>query len=450
MKILLISPTWKRKIAARRLQRDKIFKFPPHSLLAVAALTPKDIEVEIIDENIEELDFDKKADLVGITTMTASAPRAYEIADEFRKRGMPVVIGGIHATALPEEAAEHADAVVIGEAEGCWENLLEDFKKKGKEGLSKFYRNSEFPDPSKIPIPRRELLEGKGYLLSRFLQISRGCPFNCSFCSVSRFFGKRYRFRPIKDVIEELKGMIGKSLRTRFVGFLDDNIVGNVSYAKKLFRALIPYKVLWAGQSSINIAHDDELLELAAKSGCKGLFIGFESISEKSLGEANKLQNKISFYEKAVKKIHQFGIFIEGAFIFGFDHDDKNIFRRTVKFIERVKLDAVQFTILTPLPGTKLYEKLERERRILDRDWSNYDFTHVVFRPKLMSPEELTEGLRWAYRRIYSLPSIFKRLAGSFSGGRWKYLGPVFALNLGYRRTFKGMKAITANSPSKR
>ena len=441
MKILLISPTWKKKVANERLKRDRIFKFPPHSLLAVAALTPKDIEVGIIDENIEELDFNRKADLVGITTMTASSPRAYEIADEFRRKGIPVVIGGIHATALPEEAAQHADAVVIGEAEGCWERLLEDFKRKGKKGLAQFYRNSQLPDPSKIPIARRELLEGKGYLLSRFLQISRGCPFNCSFCSVSRFFGKKYRFRPVKNVIEEVKSIVGKSLKTRFLGFLDDNIVGSVSYAKELFKALIPYRVLWAGQSSLNIAHDDELLDLAARSGCKGLFIGFESVSEDSLGEANKLQNKIGFYEKAVKKIHQFGISIEGAFIFGFDHDDKSIFQRTVKFIERVKLDAVQFTVLTPLPGTKLYEKLEEEGRITDKDWSNYDFTHVVFRPKLMTPEELRQGLTWAYQRIYSLPSIFRRLTGSFSGGRWRYSGPILALNLAYRRTFKGAEA---------
>lgn len=445
MKILLISPTWKKTVTIKRLQRDRIFKFPPHSLLAVAALTPKDIEIEMIDENVEELDFDKEVDLVGITTMTASSPRAYEIADEFRKKGVPVVMGGMHVTALPDEAAKHADAVVIGEAEGCWEKLLEDFKEKGKKGLAQFYRNSQLPDPSKIPIARRNLLDGKGYLLSRFLQISRGCPFNCQFCSVSRFFGKKYRFRPVKNVIEEIKGMVGKSLRTRFLGFLDDNIAGSIAYAKELFEALIPHKVLWAGQSSINIARDDELLDLAAQSGCKGLFIGFESVSRDSLGEANKLQNKISFYETAVKKIHRFGISIEGAFIFGFDHDDRSIFQKTVKFIEKVKLDAVQFTILTPLPGTKLYEKLEKEGRITDRDWSNYDFTHVVFRPKLMSPEELKQGLSWAYQRIYSLPSIFKRLTGSFSGGRWRYSGPILALNLGYRRTFKGMEGVVKN-----
>ena len=435
MKIILISPTWKKsEVGVKRRYRDKLFGFPPHSLLAVAALTPQDIEVKLIDERIEKIDFNEKADLVGITTMTAASPRACEIADEFRKRSIPVVLGGMHVTALPREAAQYADAVVIGEAEGVWEKLIEDFKKRGKEGLSKFYQNSQKPDPSTIPFPRRDLLKGKGYLLNRFLQISRGCPFNCHFCSVSKFFGKKYRFRPIEKVIEEIKGMIGKSLGTRFLGFLDDNIVGSTSYAKQLFKALIPCNILWAGQSSVNIAQNEELLDLAARSGCKGLFIGFESICEESLEEINKHQNKIEFYRKAIKRIHQFGISIEGAFVFGFDHDDKDIFQKTVKFIEKVKLDAVQFTILTPLPGTRLYEKLEDEGRIIDRDWSNYDLAHVVFQPKLMTPQELKEGYDFAYKKIYKLPSIFKRLTGLVKGGRWRYLGPILTLNLAYRR----------------
>jgi len=438
MKILLISPTWKKETKSKRLSRHRVFKTPPHSLLIIAALTPKDMGIEIIDENIEKIDFDKKVDLVGITTMTASSPRAYQIADRFREKGIPVVLGGIHATVLPEESAQHADAVLIGEAEGSWEKLLQDLREGGKEALAKFYQNPQRPDPSKIPIPKRDLVENKGYLLRRFLQLSRGCPFDCHFCSVSKFFGKKYRFRPVKKVIEEIKGMVGRPLRTRFLGFLDDNIVGNIAYARELFKALIPYNLLWIGQSSINIARHEDVLELAAASGCKGLFIGFESISEASLGEINKSHNKIKFYEKAIKKIHQFGIAIEGAFIFGFDHDDKSIFRKTVKFIEKVKLDVIQFTILTPLPGTKLHEKLEKEGRIIDRDWSNYDLSHAVFQPKLMTPQELKEGFDWAYQRIYSSFSIFKRLTGLFRGGRWKFLAPLLTLNLGYKRTFKG------------
>ncbi len=438
MKILLISPTWKKETKSKRLGKHRVFKTPPHNLLIIAALTPKDMEIEIIDENIEKIDFDKKVDLVGISTMTASSPRAYEIADIFREKGIPVVLGGIHATVLPEESAQHADAVVIGEAEGSWEKLLQDLTKGGKQALAKFYQNPQRPDPSKIPIPERSLVKNKGYLLTRFLQLSRGCPFDCHFCSVTKFFGKKYRFRPVKKVIEEIKGMVGKPLTTRFLGFLDDNIVGNIAYARELFKALIPYNLLWVGQSSINIALHEDVLELAAASGCKGLFIGFESISEDSLGEINKSHNKIKFYEKAIKKIHQFGIAIEGAFIFGFDHDDKSVFRKTIKFIEKVKLDVIQFTILTPLPGTKLHEKLEKEGRIIDRDWSNYDMSHTVFQPKLMTPQELKEGFDWAYRRIYTPSSIFKRLIGLFRGGRWKFLFPLLTLNLGYRRIFKG------------
>ncbi len=442
MKILLIAPTWKKEIKAKRMGRNRVFKAPPHNLLIVAALTPEDIEVEIVDENIECIDFNKKADLVGITTMTASSPRAYEIADIFREKGIPVVFGGIHATVLPEEAAQHADAVVIGEAEGLWEKVIEDFRQGGKRVLAKVYRSSQRPDPANIPIPRRELIKDKGYFLSRFLQLARGCPFDCSFCSVSKFFGKKYRFRPVEKVIGEVKGIIGKSLATRFLGFLDDNIVGNITYARELFKALIPHKLLWVGQSSINIAQHEDILQLAAASGCKGLFIGIESISESSLKEANKSQNKIKFYEKAIKKIHQFGISIEGAFIFGFDHDDKSIFKKTVKFIEKVKLDAVQFAILTPLPGTRLHEKLDREDRIIDRNWSNYDLSHVVFQPKLMTPQELKLGFDWAYKRIYRLSSISKRLTGLLRGGRWKYLLPALTLNLGYRKTFKGKEKI--------
>ncbi len=440
MKILLISPTWKKKTKRERLGRHKVFKVPPHGLISVAALTPKDIDIEIVDENIEAIDFNKEVDLVGITTMTASSPRAYEIADVFRDKGVPVVLGGMHVTAVPEEAAQHADAVVIAEAEGNWERLIQDLRSKGKNGLAKFYRSSQRPDPTKIPIPRRELVENKRYLLTRFLQLTRGCPFDCNFCSVSRFFGKKYRFRPVKKVVEEIKGMTGKSLRTRFLGFLDDNIVGNVNYARELFKALIPHNLLWVGQSSIDIARHEDVLQLAAASGCKGLFIGFESISESSLKETNKSHNSISFYEKAIKKIHQFGISVEGAFIFGFDHDDKTIFRKTVEFIERVKLDMIQFTILTPLPATRLYDKLEKEGRIIDRNWSNYDFSHAVFRPELMTAQELKKGYDWAYRRIYTLPSIFKRIGGSLGGGRWKwqYLGPRFFLNMSYRRTFQG------------
>jgi len=447
MKIILISPTWKIQAKEKRMERGKVFKIPQLSLLAVAAVTPPDVEIELIDENVEEIDFNKEADLVGITSMTATAPRAYEIADRFREKGIPVVLGGMHPSALPEEAIQHANAVVIGEAELTWPRLIEDFKRGGKEALKQFYQDGRRVDLSQIFPPRRSLLKKNRYITTRVLQVSRGCPFDCSFCSVSKFFGKKYRFRPVKDVVAEIKSLVGRSLRSRFIGFLDDNIMGNAKYAKELFRALIPYKLLWASQTSVNVAQDLELLELAAKSGCKGLFVGFESISPSSLREADKPQNKISFYKKAIERFHRFGIFLEGAFIFGFDNDDKSIFEKTVNFIKKVKLDALQFGILTPFPGTRLFSKLSREGRIIDHDWSNYDIANVVFKPKLMTPQELKEGFTWAYQQVYSFPGIFRRLPGMISGRRWKYLGPLLTLNLAYRRIFKGAKR--AKDPAK-
>ncbi|MBA7644158.1 Bacteriochlorophyllide d C-12(1)-methyltransferase [subsurface metagenome] len=447
MKIILISPTWKIQAKEKRMERGKVFKFPQLSLLAVAAVTPPEVETELIDENVEEIDFNKEADLVGITCMTATAPRAYEIADRFREKGISVVLGGMHPSALPQEAIQHADAVVIGEAEPTWPRLIEDFKRGGKGTLKPFYGDGRRVDLSQICPPRRSLLKRNKYIITRVLQVSRGCPFDCSFCSVSKFFGKKYRLRPIKDVVAEIKSLVGKSLYSRFIAFLDDNIMGNVKYAKELFRALIPYKLVWVGQASVNVAQDPELLELAANSGCKGLFVGFESISPSSLREADKPQNKISFYKKAIERFHRFGISLEGAFIFGFDNDDKSIFKKTVNFIKKVKLDAVQFGILTPFPGTRLFSKLSREGRIIDHDWSNYDIANVVFKPKLMTPQELKKGFTWAYQHIYSFPGIFRRLSGMISGKRWRYFGPLLTVNLAYRRIFKGAKR--AKDPAK-
>jgi len=408
------------------MDRGKVFKFPQLSLLAVAAVTPPEVEIELIDENVEEIDFNKEADLVGITSMTATAPRAYEIADRFREKGILVVLGGMHPSALPQEAIQHADAVVIGEAEPTWPRLIEDCKRGGKETLKPFYGDGRRVDLSQICPPRRSLLKRNKYIITRVLQVSRGCPFDCSFCSVSKFFGKKYRLRPIKDVVAEIKSLVG---------------------AKELFRALIPYKLLWVGQASINVAQDIELLELAANSGCKGLFVGFESISPSSLREADKPQNKISFYKKAIERFHRFGISLEGAFIFGFDNDDKSIFKKTVNFIKKVKLDAVQFGILTPFPGTRLFSKLSREGRIIDHDWSNYDIANVVFKPKLMTPQELKKGFTWAYQHVYSFPTIFRRLSGMISGRRWRYFGPLLTVNLAYRRIFK--RAKRAKDPAK-
>jgi len=439
MKVELIAPTWTRKTQKIRGKRAKVFKIPPLGLLNVAAVTPPDVEVGLADENIEVIDFNKPADLVGITVMTSTAPRAYEIADEFRKKEIPVVLGGPHVSFMREEAIQHADSVVIGEAEGAWEKLIKDFRRGGKGALKKFYENEEKPDPSKIPFPRWDLLKKDSYIVTKVLHVTRGCPYNCSFCSVSRLFGRKIRYRPVEKVVECIESNIGESLGSRFFVFLDDNIMANRDYAKKLFRALIPYKIIWMSQASVNAAYDEELLNLAGKSGCKALFVGLETLLEESLNEIGKSQNKISFYKEAIRRFHHYGIFVEGAFIFGFDHDKKDVFEKTIRFINCAKIDGVQYTILTPLPGTAFYKKIEDEGRFIDRDWSSYDCGHIVYQPRNMSPEELQAGLHWVYKKTYSLGSIFTRLSGIFSGGRGKYLIPLLIFNLGYRRTCKNM-----------
>jgi len=439
MVVELICPTWRKKEEKKRAKRAKVFKIPPLGLLNVAAVTPDDVKVILTDENVEVIDFERKKDLVGITVMSSAAPRAYEIADTFRKKGVPVVLGGSHVSALPDEAIQHADSVVIGEAEGCWETLIEDFKRYGKKGLKKFYKNEEKPDLSQVPFPRWDILKEDKYIVKKVLHATRGCPYNCSFCSVTRLFGRKIRRRPVEKIVECIEKNVGKSLKDRFFVFLDDNIMGNRKYAKDLFKALIPYGIIWMSQASVNSAYDDELLALAAKSGCKALFVGFETISPEALKEIGKYQNKVDFYIEAIKRFHRNGIFVEGAFIFGFDTDTREVFEETVRFVNRAKLDGVQYTILTPLPGTPFYEKIEKEKRFIDRNWSNYGCGHVVFKPKNMTPEELQAGLHWAYKKTYSLPSIFTRLTGVFTGGRWKYAIPLLIFNLGYRKTCKRM-----------
>jgi radical SAM superfamily enzyme YgiQ (UPF0313 family) len=364
----------------------------------VAALTPKDVEVTLIDEHVDRIDFEEKVDLVGITSLTATAPRAYEIGDEFKKRGVKVVLGGIHPSVLPEEAIQHADSVVIGEAENLWPEVIGDFKKKR---LKKFYQSLEKPSLENLPLPRRDLLQGKRYLTKNFIQTTRGCPFDCDFCSVTKFFGKRHRFRPVGDVIKEIE-----SLEGNFTVFADDNVIAHKKYAKELFKALIPCKKRWFSQADLTMSQDDELLKLAAQSGCEGVYIGFESLTDIGL---KKFKRYINFKE-AINKLKSYGIRVEGSFIFGFDSDDKKAFEKTLKFTQELRLDVATFHLLTPLPGTKLYEKLEKENRIVERDWLKYDLSTVVFKPQQMTREELQEGVRWTMKEFYSLSSITKRL----------------------------------------
>jgi radical SAM superfamily enzyme YgiQ (UPF0313 family) len=446
LRIELVSPAWKKQKHRKRKKITNFFKVPPLGILNVATITPDDVEVEIIDEDYKGISYNENTDLAGISVFTATAPRAYEIAAEYKKRDIPVVMGGPHVSLMQEEGLQHADALVIGEAEGAWEKVIEDYRAGGREALKKTYQVEEKPDLKNIPFPNFDLLKQTGnYLFTNLFHVTRGCPHNCSFCSVTQLLGKKMRLRPVQDVIDEIKKRERKSMLDRLFIFMDDNIMANKQYAKELFRELIPLNIMWISQASINSAHDDELIELAGKSGCKGLFVGLESISEQSLKEVGKSQNTISFYEEAIQKFHKHGIFVEGAFIFGFDSDLKDVFENTVKFAEKVKLDGVQYTVLTPYPGTEFYEKIEREDRFINRDWSRYDTTHTVYKPINMSSDELQAGLHWAYKKTYSLPGILKRTSRAIFDGRIKFFFFLLAFNFGLRNNFKHMFDSAAN-----
>lgn len=399
-KLTLIYPGHKKNLGNNR--RPGKYPIPQLSLPTIAALTDDRFDVSIVDDNIEAVDFDAKTDLVGITTMTTLAPRAYEIAQEFRKRGVPVILGGIHASMMLEEASKYADCVVIGEAEGIWRTVLDDFV-AGK--LKKTYKGTVLHNLENLPRPRLDLLKKERYFSNNLIMASRGCPHDCHYCSVTTFWGKGFRYRPIPEVVEELR-----SLPDNMVFFADDNLYGNKVYAKKLFKEIAPLKKKWSCQGDSLIANDPELLRLAAEAGCQWIFIGIESISQKNLAQMRKSFNKVSQYKESFKKIQDAGISIFGSFIFGLDEDDERVFKDTVRFAIDVKLDAANFYILTPLPGTKLFQEMKAAGRVLHTEWDKYDANHVVFKPAKLTQEALLEGLISAYNDFYSLPSIAKRI----------------------------------------
>jgi len=387
-------------------------------------MTPPDVDVQLLDENVEAVDTNADVDWVAITCMTASAPRAYRIADAFRQRNIPVVMGGIHPTVLPNEAAAHADAVVVGEAELIWREVLDDL---AGDRLKPRYQCADYPDLAGLPSPRRDLLRGERYLTINVVQTARGCPNACSFCTVSAVFGRRYRFRPVAEVTEEVRSLGG------WVGFVDDNITGHPRRAKELFEALIPLRIRWIGQADLTMAKDPELLSLAARSGCKAMFMGLESLSQENLRATGKSPNLGLDMGDAISKIHKSGIEIIGSFVLGLDADDPGVFARTVEFAQRHRLVAAQFSVLTPFPGTAVHKQFERDGRIADRDWSHYTMSNVVFRPQHMTALELEQGQRYAYRRFYSIPCIVKRAATV----RGKFI-PRLLVNLSYRRIHRG------------
>lgn len=393
-RLLLVYP------ATQKLGWVRRFQLPSLSLKQVAAATPPEWGVVLADEIHEDIPFDGSFDLVGITAMTHQAVRAYQIADRFRQRGIPVVLGGIHPTVLPHEALQHADAVVVGEAEPVWARLLNDLR-AGR--MAPLYRSIPQGNRLDIPWSRRDFLAGRQYLTTQTLQASRGCPYDCPFCTVTPYFGRTFRYRDPDDILAELR-----SFDRKLTVLLDDNILGDPERAKPILRGMADLGLRWGGQANLRFAEDPELVSLLAKSGCIGIFVGIESVIG-SQANHPKTGSKSSQAD-LIKRVRDTGIVLEASMIFGFDDHDESVFETTVRYLEECAPSIPTFHILTPYPGTALFEQFDREGRMLHKQWQYYDHNQVVFSPKQMTPERLYRGWRAARREVYRWPSVFSRV----------------------------------------
>ena len=406
MKILLIMPdAHMHKIRIGSYIRS--MREMPLSICTLAALTPQsdDIDIKLVDGSVESIPLDYQADLVGISVITGCANSAYEIADNYRRRNATVVLGGVHVSILPGEAIGHADAIVVGRAEKSWPSLVEDFR-NGR--MKKVYSEEIVEDDilRDVPLPRRDLHNKNRYMMPNTVQATRGCRRDCDFCTVPAVWPK-YIKRPVADVIRDIKSTSGK-----YIAFNDVSLADDPEYAKELFKAMIPLGKRWGGLTTVDIIRDEELLSLMVESGCIYLLFGFESENESVLSQIHKGFNKPVNYKKLMRKVHELGISIQGCFVFGFDHDNANVFRDTVDLVNDLKIDIPRYSIYTPYPGTKLFKRLLSENRIISFNWDDYDTMHVVIKPAQMTPEELYDGFKWAYRETFKYGSIMKRLRG--------------------------------------
>ena len=421
MKIALLSPKgplYRRRggIFGRRL------RYAPLTLTTLASLVPEELgaTVEIWDEGIGEFPDPIAADIVGITVITGTAPRAYGIADSLRAAGTPVVLGGPHVTLVPEEAARHADAIVTGYAEQTWPALLRDFA--AGRMAPRYVQNADFSLEG-LPFPRRELFDPRQFLTTAVFEATRSCAHDCEFCVAPTAWGRRPYLKPVEYVIEDIRRH-----GARRILFIDLNLISDRAHARKLFEAMVPLGVRWFGLSTTLIAHDPLLLELMARSGCSGLLLGFESMLPGTLRETRKGFNDPSTYLRLVRDLHDHGISVMGCFVFGLDHDTPAVFRETVAFCAEAGIDLPRFAVATPFPGTPFHRRLEAEGRILTRDWELYDAQHVVVHPARMSVEELQRGHEEAWRSAYSWRAIARRLTRSRT-----HIATSIPANLGYR-----------------
>ena len=406
MKLVLISPK-----GPLYRHRGGIFKqnlrYAPLTLTTLAAYIPPELnmEVEIMDEGIEDVDLNLTADLIGMTVITGSSKRAYHLADHFRSRGIPVVLGGPHVTLIPEDAQPHADSIVVGYAEDTWPELLRDFV-SGR--MKPRYTQSSNLSLADRPFPRRELMKAHRYLTTHVFEATRACVHSCDFCVVPTAWGIKPYLKPVEDVVADIK-----QHWARRIIFIDLNLIADKGYAAKLFEVLIPLKLNWFGLSTTLLGKDKPLLELAARSGCTGLLMGFESITPENLKQSKKGFNSPAQYKDLVSLLHQYGITLMACFTFGMDHDTPDVFMKTAKFAIEAGIDLPRYAIVTPFPNTGLYKRLEAEGRILTKNWELYDAQHVVFQPSLMTPQQLYAGHEQAWKHTYSYSAMAKRFLKS-------------------------------------
>jgi len=419
MKILLVipHPGSKRSFLAR-------FNYPSLTLKQLVAITPPGHEIDIIDERYEPIDFSKHYDLVGISCLTYNSIRGYEVAAEFKKKGIPTVMGGYHATLMPHEAKRYVDSVVVGEGEYTWPKVVEDV---GKGQLKPFYRPDKFIPPEEIPAANHDV--GTYNPFSEPIQASRGCPTGCEFCAMNVMEGRVFRGRPVDHLIEEMK-----SFKTRNIFFSDASLTVNPKYSKELFKGMAELNKKSEAFANVNVvSRDDEFLNLAKEAGIYNWYVGIESISQENINQAGKGTNKIEYYSKAIKKIRDHGMMITGFFMFGFDFDNTETFEKTLEKIYEWGFDEVSFSVITPYPGTRLYDRFEKEGRITCRDWSQYHEGKVNYKPTNLTERQIIDGMRMMALDFYSYPNIIKR---SFSHNK---------LNL-YRAFFKLLKNVTVRN----
>lgn len=426
MKILFLSPGWPKG----RLWGELPFTFPTLSLAALAAVTPEQWQVAFHDDAIRPAPVAPDADLIALTAMTAQATRAYELADAYRSQGKTVVMGGFHASNLPDEALQHVDSVVVGEGELAWPRLLADFQDRQ---LQPQYRADGLLDPQLIPPARRTIFKGSGHFFTNTIQTSRGCPFDCEFCSVTAFYGRKYRKRPVEQVLAELQEL--RKVNS-FVFFVDDNIVADRRYSLPLFAGMKEMGLKWLSHAPIDFAEDRELLKAAGESGCVGMFVGFESLNQESLQAMGKVTNTAAQYQEYARLFRDHGIGILGSFVMGCDGDTPAVFEQTLRFCEDARLEAAIFPILTPYPGTKVRRRLEAEGRIFNNNWQDYDMEHVTFQPKGMTVQQLQDGYDQLCRSFYSFGSMYRRIFKLHRSVQ--VFGP---MNIGFRAAIRKKRA---------